>query len=240
VNEVALQDTIASNLAAVRSRIERAAARAGRDPAGIRLVAVSKTFPAAHVEAARATGQLDFGENRIQEALEKIAALHDPGIRWHLIGHLQSNKTRKAVGPFALIQSLDSLDLLRRLDAIAREEHRTVDALIQVDLAGESTKFGLPADGLRTVLAEAATCPGVRITGLMLLPPWLENPEEVRPFFRRLRELRDQLTDEGIPRERLADLSMGMSHDFEVAIEEGATIVRVGTAIFGRRPPVVA
>jgi pyridoxal phosphate enzyme (YggS family) len=234
---VSLQDTIASNLAAVRSRIERAAAAAGRDPAAIRLVAVSKTFPADCIRTARAAGQVDFGENRVQEALEKVAAIDDASIRWHLIGHLQSNKARKAVGPFAVIQSVDSRDLLTRLDTIGQEEHRTVDVLIQVDLAGEATKFGVTESELPSVVQQAAGCRGVRMTGLMLLPPWLEDPEAVRPYFRKLRELRGRLLDAGVPAERLADLSMGMSHDFEVAIQEGATIVRVGTAIFGKRTP---
>lgn len=230
-----LGDTIAANLAAVRSCIERAAREAGRDPASVQLVAVSKTFGMEHVRAAAAAGQRDFGENRVQEALSKVEAAAPLGLRWHLIGHLQGNKARKTIGRFTMVQSIDGVELLRRLDGAAREQGATVDILIQVDLAGEPTKYGLPPDELDLVLDEAVACRGARLRGLMLLPPYFENPEATRPFFRRLRELRDELVRAGRPAEALSELSMGMSHDFEVAIAEGATIVRVGTAIFGRR-----
>jgi pyridoxal phosphate enzyme (YggS family) len=230
-----LADTVAANLQAVRSRLERAAVAAGRSPADIRLVAVSKTFGPDRIRAAAAAGQLDFGENKVQEALAKMPALADLPLRWHLIGHLQSNKARKAVGPFALLQSVDSLDLLLRLDRIAAETGRQVDVLVQLDLAGEPTKFGLPPGELDGVLDAARNLEHARVRGLMLLPPWFDDPEQARPYFRRLREIRDRQLDRGVPPELLRDLSMGMSHDFEVAVAEGATIVRVGTAIFGRR-----
>ncbi len=230
-----LEAAIAENLAAVRARIAAAAARGGRPAAAVRLVAVSKTFGPEHVLAALAAGQRDFGENRVQEALPKIAACGDAPLRWHLIGHLQSNKARKAVGPFASVQSVDSLTLLRRLEAVACEARRSLEVLVQVDLAGEATKFGAPPEEAAAMLDEAARCTHVRVAGLMLMPPLLEDVERVRPYFRRLREFRDQQAARGIAPAHIAELSMGMSHDFEVAVEEGATIVRVGTAIFGSR-----
>ena len=237
----ATSDAVAGNLSAVRARIASAAAAAGRRAEDVRLIAVSKTFPLDSVLAAAAAGQRDFGENRVQEALQKQEALkRDPRsaeipIEWHLIGHLQSNKVRKAAGAFACIHSVDGLDLLRRLDAVAEETGARQDVLIQVDLAGEATKFGAETDEAERMVEAAAACRAVAVRGLMLLPPFLEDPEQVRPYFRRLRELRDGLLGRGAPPPMLRELSMGMSHDFEVAIEEGATMVRVGTAIFGAR-----
>jgi pyridoxal phosphate enzyme (YggS family) len=226
---------IAARLSDVRARIAEAAARAGRSAADVRLVAVSKTFPVDAVRAAYDAGQREFGENRVQEALQKIDASADMPIRWHLIGHLQSNKARKAAERCAVIQSIDSVDLLRRVNAAAAAAARSVDILVQVDLALEATKHGAPLEQLPAIFAEADHCPAVNVLGLMLLPPFAENPNDARPWFRRLRSERDRLADRGIPAPRLSELSMGMSHDFEVAIEEGATIVRVGTAIFGAR-----
>jgi PLP dependent protein len=227
---------IAANLAAVRARIAAAAERAGRRASDVTLVAVSKTFGDDHVRAAQAAGQADFGENKVQEGLLKIAATSDvAGIRWHLIGHLQSNKARKAAQSFACIHSIDSTELLRRVDDAAAAEGTAPEVLIQVDLAGESTKFGAPTDEVATIAREALRARAVRLTGLMLIPPWSTDPEETRPWFIRLRQLRDQLMATEIPATALAQLSMGMSHDFEAAVEEGATIVRVGTAIFGAR-----
>jgi PLP dependent protein len=228
-------DDIGGNLAAVRARLERAAQAAGRDPRGIRLIAVSKTFSLDFVRAAAAHGQVDFGENRVQEALQKIEASAELRIRWHLIGHLQSNKARKAAAGFAAIHSVDSVDLLRRLDEAAAEHGTRPEILVQVDLAGEATKHGVPPDDARRIVDAALGCRALRLTGLMLLPPWLDDPEQVRPYFARLRGFRDELIASGIEAGALRELSMGMSHDFEVAIEEGATMVRVGTAIFGRR-----
>jgi pyridoxal phosphate enzyme (YggS family) len=235
---VTLHRAIADNLAAIRDRIAAAARRAGRDPAGITLVAVSKTFGAEHVRAAWAAGQRDFGENKVQEALQKIGETADiPDARWHLIGHLQSNKAKKAAAPFACIQSIDSVDLLRRLDAAAAEQGAAPEILIQADLAGEATKFGAGGEAVEEIARAALRARAVRLAGLMLLPPWNEDQERTRPWFVRLRELRARLIANGIPDAALRHLSMGMSHDFEAAIEEGATMVRIGTAIFGKRTP---
>ena len=231
----ALDVEIANNLNEVKSRIGAAARRAGREPAEITLVAVSKTFSADHVRAAHRAGQLDFGENKVQEALQKIGDTSDIPVRWHLIGHLQSNKARRAAVPFACIHSIDSIDLLKRIDVAAAEGGANPDVLVQVDLAGEDTKFGAPAAVARAVVDAALGCRAVRLAGLMLLPPWSEDQERTRPWFVRMRNLRDEWIAGGVPRDALRHLSMGMSHDFEAAIEEGATIVRVGTAIFGKR-----
>jgi pyridoxal phosphate enzyme (YggS family) len=228
--------TIPENLASVRSRIAAAARRAGRNPDEVTLVAVSKTFGADHVRAAWAAGQRDFGENKVQEAEQKIAATRDlDGARWHLIGHLQSNKVRKAAAPFAVIQSIDSMDLLQKVDSAAAAAGAAPDILIQADLAGEATKHGAARQDLAAIARAALESRAVKLAGLMLLPPWNENQEVTRPWFVRLRELRDGLIANGIPAEALRHLSMGMSHDFEAAVEEGATMVRVGTAIFGIR-----
>jgi pyridoxal phosphate enzyme (YggS family) len=230
-----LQDTIAASLTEIRNRLARATERAGRLPTDVRLVAVSKTFPITHVLAALAAGQRVFGENRVQEALEKISLSSDKPIEWHLIGHLQSNKARKAASSFACIHSIDSVELLRRVDGAAEEQGNQPELLVQVDLAGEPTKHGTAVDALYAIFEAATACRAARLTGLMVLPPFMEDPEETRPYFRRLREIRDELASRGIPASMLRELSMGMSHDFEVAVEEGATLVRVGTAIFGGR-----
>ena len=226
---------IESHLAAIRSRIAAAAAAAGRTATDVSLLAVSKTFGPDHVRAAYAAGQRDFGENKVQEALQKQEATADLAIRWHLIGHLQSNKAKKAAPAFAAIHSVDSVELLRRIDAAAVEAGSAPDVYIQVDLAGEDTKFGAPEAEAGAIARAAASCRAARLKGLMLLPPWFDDPELARPYFRRLRGLRDRLIEEGIDAALLHELSMGMSHDFEVAIQEGATLVRVGTAIFGKR-----
>jgi pyridoxal phosphate enzyme (YggS family) len=228
-------DSIPANLTAIRERIAAAAAAAGRRPDDVRLVAVSKTFSADHVRAAYDAGQRDFGENKVQEALQKIGETADLEIRWHLIGHLQSNKAKKAAPAFAAIHAIDSVDLVRRVDAAAVEAGTAPDLFIQVDLAGEATKFGAPEADVPAIARAAVDCRAARLRGLMLLPPWSDDPEQARPYFRRLRALRDRLAADGVDGERLRDLSMGMSHDFEVAIQEGATLVRVGTAIFGKR-----
>jgi PLP dependent protein len=235
VSQTVIASSIGANLAAVRARIAQAATRSGRLPSAVRLVAVSKTFGADHVRAAFAAGQLDFGENRVQEALPKISQTADVPIRWHLIGHLQSNKIRRAVGPFSCIQSVDHAELLQRLDEIAADQGIRLEALIQVDLAGEESKFGAAVEQLDRIFGVARAARGVMVGGLMLLPPLFDDPENARPYFRRLRVLRDELAERGVPGGMLRELSMGMSHDFEVAIEEGATIVRIGTAIFGAR-----
>lgn len=227
---------IADRVAAVRERIARAAERAARRPGDVTLVAVTKTHPPEAVRAAFAAGVREFGENRVQEAEPKIAATADLaplGLRWHLVGHLQSNKARRAAACFEVVQSVDSLDLAERLSRIGALNSRPVRALVQVDLAAEVTKFGLPEAELLPLLEALRGKEGLRVEGLMVLPPYLEDPDETRPYFRRLRSLRDQARAAGLLEG--GELSMGMSHDLEAAVEEGATIVRVGTAIFGER-----
>jgi pyridoxal phosphate enzyme (YggS family) len=224
-----------ARLAGVRQRIAAAASRTGRDPAAVRLVAVSKTFPAEHLRAAFEAGQTDFGENRVQEAVAKIGSLSDLPLTWHLIGHLQSNKARKAAEIFQAIHSIDDLSLLQKVDQATEAAGRTIELLVQVDLAGEPAKAGAKPQELMPIFTAAAACRAARVSGLMLLPPMTADPEGARPFFAELRHLRDHLLAAGVGRTMLSELSMGMSHDFEVAIEEGATIVRVGTAIFGER-----
>jgi len=227
--------SIAVRLSEVRARIDAAALGAGRDPSSVRLVAVSKTFPIDAVREAFAGGQRDFGENRVQEALEKIEAARDLDARWHLLGHLQTNKAKKAAPAFAMIQSVDSVELLRKLDAAAVEAGVAPELLVQVDLAGEATKFGARPEDVPAILEAAAGCRAAQVVGLMTIPPIPDTPEDARPWFRRLRELRDGWLSDGHSASVLRELSMGMSGDFEVAVAEGATIVRVGTAIFGSR-----
>jgi len=225
---------IVGRIAAVRERMARAAERAGRSIDAITLVAVSKTHPPGALREAYAAGIRDFGENRIQEAEGKIPALGDlEGVRWHLVGHLQSNKASRAVDLFDRIHSLDTPELGLRLEHVASQKGKVMRALLQVDLAGEVSKSGLKEVELVPALERLRGHPSLQIEGLMVLPPYDEDPERVRPYFRRLRELRDRAWESGL----LAggDLSMGMSHDLETAVEEGATLVRVGTAIFGER-----
>jgi PLP dependent protein len=224
-----------ARLADVRERIARAAGRAQRDPAAIRLVAISKTFDAEHVQAAAGGGQIDFGENKLQEALHKMDATAELPIRWHLVGHLQSNKLRKAAERFDTIHSIDGLDLAVRLDRAAAAANRHVELLAQVDLAGEPTKHGMREDELASIFEAASLWRAARLVGLMVLPPAVGHPEDARRYFRALRSVRDRLRARGVAESMLTELSMGMSHDFEVAVEEGATLVRVGTAIFGSR-----
>ena len=235
MGSLSLKETIAANLADVRHRLARAIERAGRSPSSVRLVAISKTHPAEAVLAAHAAGQTRFGENRVQEALQKIAATSDTPIEWHLVGHLQSNKARRAAGAFACIHSIDGADLVRRVDDAAAEGGHTPELFVQVDLAGEPTKHGATAEALLSIFEAAGACAAARVTGLMVLPPFTPDPEDARPYFRRLKDVRVELAGRGVPPSMLRELSMGMSHDFEVAIEEGATLVRVGTAIFGAR-----
>jgi pyridoxal phosphate enzyme (YggS family) len=218
-----------ANLANVRSRIELAAARAGRDAGEVKLIAVSKTHPASVVNQAIASGIAVFGENKVQEGESKIVAVGRHRAEWHLIGHLQSNKARKAAQLFDVVQSVDSLNLARRLERICDDDGRDkLSVFVQVDLAGEETKSGVSENDLPELIEYLKTCQRLTLDGLMLLPPFFENAEDVRPYFKRLRKMRDDILPDG-------ELSMGMSHDFEIAIEEGATVVRVGTAIFGER-----
>ena len=236
----ALDADIALNLSAVRRRLDAAAQSAHRSPEGLRLIAVSKTFAADAVRAAARAGQRDFGENRVQEGLEKIAATTPLDLQWHLIGHLQTNKARKAAGAFHWIHSVDSIELLKKLDAGAADAGTRPQILLQVDLAKEATKFGADRALVEDLARAANEARAVQLRGLMTVPPIADDPEEARVWFVELRNLRDDLVARGLPAASLAELSMGMSHDFEVAIEEGATMVRVGTAIFGGRPPAVA
>ena len=226
---------IAANLADVRLRIQRAAQDAGRAPADVRLLAVSKTFGLDHVRAAAAAGQEDFGENRVQEALQKIDGSADLKIRWHLIGTLQSNKVRKAVPRFSAIHSVDSLRLLEAIDAAATEAGTAPELLVQVDLAGETTKHGAPPAEAMEIVRAAARCRSARCVGLMTIPPFFEQPGGRAAVLRSVegpsRDAAEGRSRSGVLRE----LSMGMSHDFEIAVQEGATIVRLGTAIFGKR-----
>ena len=240
-------DALGSRLADIRGRVAACAEHAGRtDADAITLIAVSKTHPAEKVLEAFAAGVADFGENRVQEAEEKIEAVSrapfDGGgasrPRWHLIGHLQSNKVRRAGKFFDLIHTIDSAGLIERLERTCADEGRAeLPVLVQVDLAGEATKAGAPAEALPDLIAKIESCRHVRLAGLMALPPFYEDVERVRPFFRRLRELRDEWRERGAFRDGRGELSMGMSHDYEAAVEEGATMVRIGTAIFGERRP---
>ena len=230
--------TISGRLTAIRERIDAAARSAGRDPSSVRLIAVSKTFDVDHIRAAADAGQLDFGENKVQEALQKMAGTADLLIRWHLVGHLQSNKARKAGAHFDAIHSVDDAALVSALDAAALGAGRRPELLVQVDLAGEPTKHGVREEALGAVFDLAPACRAARVVGLMLLPPMVGSPDEARGYFRALGAVRQRLLARGVEASMLSELSMGMSHDFEVAIEEGATMVRVGTAIFGGRTSV--
>jgi PLP dependent protein len=222
---------IRGRLGRVWERIEAAATRSGRPASAVTLVAVSKTMPAEIAQEAVVAGVRILGENRVQEAREKIALV--PGAaEWHMIGHLQTNKAKLAVALFSRIHSLDSTRLARELERHAEEAGKDLRCLVEVNLGGESQKSGEAEGEIRALLAEARRFSHLVIDGLMVVPPFLSDPEAVRPFFRRLRLLRDQLVREGFP---LTELSMGMSQDFEVAIEEGATLVRIGTALFGTR-----
>ena len=230
--------TIGSNLAEIRDRISNAAARAGRNSADIALLAVSKTFPAESIIEAYHAGQNLFGENRVQEFADKfpsLAALTDA--EFHMIGHLQSNKTTKAAEIFHAVDSIDSAKLAQRLNDAAAKLGKTLDILIEINVGSEEAKSGLAPDSseINAILSQACEWTNLRIRGLMTVPPYTNDPEGARPYFRRLRTLRDRLAARNLPAVQLDLLSMGMSHDFEIAIEEGSTCVRIGTAIFGTR-----
>lgn len=230
--------TLAENIARVQEQLAAAARKAGRKPEEITLMAVSKTFPAAAIREAHAAGLRVFGENRVQEFAEKVRGVAGlSSAEWHLIGHLQSNKASKAVEIFQSVDSVDSLRLAERLDAAAGKIGKKLAVLIEVNIGGEEAKSGLAAGSaeFEELLQKAGRLEHLEIRGLMTIPPFTENPKDARPFFRRLRELRDATAMRRLARVGMETLSMGMSHDFEVAIEEGATCVRVGTAIFGQR-----
>ena len=226
--------SIAENLKTVNGRIASAAKRAGRDPSSITLVAVTKTIAAEKIREAIAAGATILGENRVQEAREKIDAI-GPIARWHLIGHLQTNKAKYAVRLFQLIHSVDTLELAREIDKQAAKIGKVQNILIEVNIAGEASKAGMAVKEAPKLVREAAKLKNITIQGLMTMPPFSEDPEESRPYFCVLRELSQSIAQENIHGVSMKELSMGMSGDFEVAIEEGATMVRVGTAIFGER-----
>lgn len=225
---------VAANVRAVEARIARAARNRGRSPDEVLLVAVSKAIDAERIRQAIAAGVPALGENRVQEAKGKISLLGRQ-VPWHLVGALQTNKAKDAVLLFDLIHSLDRVELGRELDRRARSVSKAVDALVQVNLAGEATKGGFPPDDLKNALEALASLTGIRVRGLMTIPPLAEDPEASRPWFRQLRELATFVNGWGLDRVEMTHLSMGMSGDFEVAVEEGATMVRIGTAIFGPR-----
>lgn len=227
------RSAIASNIARVHERVARAAKRAGRTADEVTIIAVSKTFPADAIRAAYDAGLRHFGENRVQEWESKRPVVAQLDATWHLIGHLQSNKTRRAAYLFHRVDSVDDLALAKRLDAAAAAEGKNLPVLIEVRLSDEDTKSGVSERDLPSLAASIAPFGHVELAGLMTIPPFLDDPERVRPYFRKLRELRDHVSHQ-IGR-KLPVLSMGMSHDFEVAIEEGSTEIRVGTAIFGER-----
>jgi pyridoxal phosphate enzyme (YggS family) len=226
--------SIAANLIHLRERIEAAALRAGRDPASVRLVAVSKTKPAEAVEDAAKAGQRLFGENYVQEFTAKVREVREP-VEWHFIGALQSNKVRQIAGLVTLIHSVDRLSLAQEIERQWAKLDATCDILIQVNIAGEATKSGTTAEELLTLVREVALLPHLRVRGLMTMPPFFDDPEGARPYFRELRRLADLVAAESIPGVAMEELSMGMSGDFEAAIEEGATLVRIGTSLFGER-----
>ncbi len=229
---------ISNNIADVRRRMAVAARRAGRDPAEISLMAVSKTQPAERIREAYAAGLRLFGENRVQEFAGKAGALGDlADAEWRMIGHLQSNKAAKAVELFGGVDSVDSLRLAERLNAAAADLGKKIAVLIEINVGGETAKSGVAAESeeLQELLQGVAGLEHLEFRGLMTVPPFTEDPQQARPYFRKLRELRDQIAGRGLPRIGMQVLSMGMSHDFEVAIEEGSTCVRVGTGIFGER-----
>ncbi len=231
-----VQDSLGERFETIKNRIRSTLKRVGRPADDATLIAISKTHPASLIKDLIALGATDLGENRVQEAEPKIVELGRTSVRWHLVGHLQANKARRAVKLFDVIHSLDSAELALRLDRLCVEENRQeLDVLVQVDLGEEETKTGVAEDSLNEVVDAIMKSGRLRFVGLMTLPPFFDDPENARPFFRRLCELRDQLSAAGKFGDRRGELSMGMTNDFEVAIEEGATLVRVGTAIFGER-----
>ena len=230
--------SIAENIAAIRGRMDVAARKAGRALADVSLMAVTKTHPPEGIREAYAAGIRVFGENKVQEFAGKFEALRDlEGAQWHMIGHLQTNKAAKAAELFGAVDSVDSVKLAEKLDAAARKLAKQLKVLIEINVGGEEAKSGIASGSqdLQDLLTAAPRFEALQIAGLMTIPPYTEDPEGARPYFRRLRGLRDTIAARNLPRVRMDVLSMGMSHDFDVAIEEGSTCVRVGTAIFGER-----
>lgn len=225
---------IQHNVAVVQERIAAAAARSGRQPEDICLVAVTKTIAPEKIQEAVVAGIDHIGENRVQEAMTKVESI-SPEVTWHLVGHLQRNKAKTAIQIFDIIHSLDSIRLARTLQRRAEVLDKTIDCLLQVNVSGEKTKYGILPEQLTPLLKELSSLQCLHVRGLMTIAPYVDNPEEVRPVFRRLRELARDADKLKLPGISMEELSMGMSGDFEVAIEEGATMVRVGSAIFGSR-----
>ncbi len=230
-----MSEEIIERLARVREHIAKAAEGAGRRAEAITLITVSKTFDSITVQRAVDAGALVLGENRVQEAVEKAKQVKAEGLQWHLIGHLQANKARLAVQTFDVIETIDSSEIATRLDRLAGEVGRRLVVLVQVDLGKEATKSGADESELAGIIQTLDSCHNLEFKGLMTLPPFFDNVDQTRPYFRRLRELLAELNSKRAADKQLTELSMGMSHDFEVAIEEGATMVRVGSAIFGER-----
>lgn len=231
--------SIADNIARIRERISQAAVRVHRNPDSVTLMAVSKTVEPERIRQAYAAGIRVFGENRVQEFADKVSALKDlVQAEWHLIGHLQSNKANRAAELFHAVDSVDSLRLAQKLNHAAQQSGRILSVLIEINVGGEESKSGVPASSpeLEEILQGMKDLTHLQVRGLMTIPPFTEDPEDARPYFRMLRDLRDQIVSRNLPRIQIDVLSMGMSHDFEVAIEEGSTCIRVGTAIFGERP----
>jgi PLP dependent protein len=230
--------SISQNVDEIRERIVTAARRAGRNPSEITLMAVSKTFPPGHIREAYATGLRVFGENRVQEFSGKAKALHDlEGAEWHMIGHLQTNKASKTVELFTAVDSVDSLRLAEKLNSSAQQIDKKLAILIEINVGGEAAKSGMPAESpeFEELLQAAPKLEHLEFLGLMTVPPFTDDPRLATPYFRKLHELRDRIVAKKLPSVNMEVLSMGMSHDFEVAIEEGSTCVRIGTAIFGER-----
>jgi len=228
---------VCARFANVSERIGLVARRCNRSADGITIIAISKTHPPDRIREALGCGATDFGENRVQEAEPKIVELGRDRARWHLVGHLQANKARRAVRLFDVIHSIDSPELTERLNRLCEEERRDLlPVLVQVDLGQEATKSGVDEKDLFQLVRVVDSCRNLKLLGLMTVPPYFDDPEKVRPFFKRLRELRDRIKEQGSFANEIGELSMGMTHDFEVAIEEGATMLRIGTAIFGERP----
>jgi len=229
-----METDIVSNIMNIRQRMAAAAERSGRNPADIQLMAVSKTVPPERICEALDAGITWFGENYVQEAREKIPAI-DQNASWHMIGHLQTNKVKYVVHLFHWIHSVDRLELAKELDKRAAQNQRTLKVLIEVNVSGEASKNGMEPSRVLEFVRQISVLPNLSVQGLMTMPPYSDNPEDARPFFIALRRLRDEIASENIPGVQMKELSMGMTDDFEVAIEEGATIIRVGRAIFGER-----
>jgi PLP dependent protein len=238
-SETVVDSGVCARFADVNARIRLVAGRCNRAASDITIIAITKTHPPMRVREALTCGATDFGENRIQEAERKIIEVGRTEARWHLVGHLQANKARRALKLFDVIHSLDSVELAKRLDRLCVEENRPLlPVLVQVNLGLEDTKSGVDESDLFEVAQTVESCSNLNLIGLMTVPPFFDDPEKVRPFFSRLRELRDRLKEQGFFSGTVGELSMGMTHDFEIAIEEGATMVRIGTAIFGERPTI--